>query len=151
MPRPGRAPQDPVLRRTVDFDEGEAPPRGFATTVTMGLGYRVMRSRVQGSEQSMGTMALEVSVRGVVRDPSRVGPRRPDGIPVVPIEHLEEELRGADILVVTIPATDATRGLLDRARLDLLPEGSVLVNVGRAAVIGLVACRWYGRATGLLS
>jgi phosphoglycerate dehydrogenase-like enzyme len=40
----------------------------------------------------------------------------------------------ADVLLVTLPLTEETRGLLGQDELELLPPGAILVNVGRAAV-----------------
>jgi phosphoglycerate dehydrogenase-like enzyme len=48
-------------------------------------------------------------------------------------------LERSDVLVVTVPETAATRGLLDRDRLRLLPRGAVLVNVARGRIIDEVA------------
>ncbi len=51
---------------------------------------------------------------------------------------LEELLSSAQILVVSCPLTDRTRGLLDASRLALLPEGAVLVSI-TAGVVDEVA------------
>lgn len=47
----------------------------------------------------------------------------------------EELLRASEVLTVHAPLTDATRGLLGRDALALLPEGAVLVNAGRGGVV----------------
>src|SRR6185436_13772014 len=48
---------------------------------------------------------------------------------------LDACLAAADILVVLLPATSQTRGLLDAARLARLPHGATVINVGRGATI----------------
>jgi phosphoglycerate dehydrogenase-like enzyme len=48
---------------------------------------------------------------------------------------LDELLPHADSVVITLPLTDETRGLFDRRRLRRLRRGSILVNVGRGAVV----------------
>jgi phosphoglycerate dehydrogenase-like enzyme len=50
-------------------------------------------------------------------------------------ERLEEVLREADHLVVTVPLDDATRGLLDARRLGLMKRTAILVNVARSEVV----------------
>ncbi|MGG5823418.1 2-hydroxyacid dehydrogenase [Falsiroseomonas sp. HW251] len=50
-------------------------------------------------------------------------------------ERLEEMLREADHLVVSVPLDDATRGLLDARRLGLMKPGAILVNVARGEVV----------------
>ncbi|HYZ32467.1 MAG TPA: glyoxylate/hydroxypyruvate reductase A [Crenalkalicoccus sp.] len=62
--------------------------------------------------------------------------QRPKAIPGVTWEGaLEAVLRGAEILVVLLPLTPATRGLLDARALSLLPPGAKLVNASRGAVV----------------
>jgi phosphoglycerate dehydrogenase-like enzyme len=48
---------------------------------------------------------------------------------------LDELLRRSEVLMVTVALNDQTRGLLDAARLAMLPVGAIVVNVGRGAVI----------------
>ena len=61
------------------------------------------------------------------------------GVPHVDELHPVSELRAlvgrADAIVVTLPGTDATRGLLDAETLAAVKPGAVLVNVGRGTVI----------------
>jgi glyoxylate/hydroxypyruvate reductase A len=47
----------------------------------------------------------------------------------------DEFLAGTDILVDVLPLSEATRNLLDHARLAKLPAGSHLINVGRAGTL----------------
>jgi glyoxylate/hydroxypyruvate reductase A len=44
-------------------------------------------------------------------------------------------LAQTDILVVLLPLTATTRGIVDRAALDLLPRGACLVNCGRGGTV----------------
>ncbi|KKW66769.1 3-phosphoglycerate dehydrogenase [Lampropedia cohaerens] len=55
------------------------------------------------------------------------------------METLEDVLRLADILVVMLPLTAQTHRLLDRRRLQLLPQGAAVVNVARGALIDQTA------------
>ena len=48
---------------------------------------------------------------------------------------LDAALRNADVVSVHTPLNEATRGLLSRGRLALLPDGATLVNTARGAVI----------------
>ena len=50
-------------------------------------------------------------------------------------EALDEVLGGAEILVLLVPRTAETEGLMDRRRLALLPAGAAVVNPGRGALI----------------
>ena len=51
------------------------------------------------------------------------------------VDALDTVLPQTNFLVSTLPLTDATRGLIDRRRLGLLPQGAGVVVVGRAAVM----------------
>lgn len=48
---------------------------------------------------------------------------------------LNDFLGQAEILVVMLPLTPDTRGLMDAERLSLMPKGSKLINVGRGAIV----------------
>jgi phosphoglycerate dehydrogenase-like enzyme len=48
---------------------------------------------------------------------------------------LDAELPAADILVLSAPLTPGTRALLTGERLDRLPAGAIVVNVGRGALV----------------
>ena len=54
---------------------------------------------------------------------------------VITTAGLDRVLPAAEFLVLACPLTDATRNLLDRRRLALLPNGAGLVNIGRGALL----------------
>ena len=54
---------------------------------------------------------------------------------VVVMADLDQVLPQAEFLVLAPPLTDATRGLLTRHRIALLPRGAGLVNIGRGALV----------------
>lgn len=51
------------------------------------------------------------------------------------ISDLDQLLPEADIVAVTLPGTEATRGLLDRRRIGLMKRGAVLLNTGRGYIV----------------
>jgi glyoxylate/hydroxypyruvate reductase len=54
---------------------------------------------------------------------------------VIGTDRLDEILPRTEFLVLACPLTDATRGLLDRRRLGLLPFAAGVVNIGRGELI----------------
>ncbi|MCF7768431.1 2-hydroxyacid dehydrogenase [Achromobacter pulmonis] len=67
-------------------------------------------------------------------------PRVIDGIQChAGMQTLDAVIAQADILVVMLPLTPQTRGLLDRQRLQRLPRGAALVNVARGALVDQAA------------
>lgn len=60
----------------------------------------------------------------------------PDGFDrVAGLDALDAELPMADVLVLTVPLTSATRGLMTAERLDRLPREAIVVNVARGALL----------------
>lgn len=51
------------------------------------------------------------------------------------IDRLDEMLPQADFVIVAVPLTDQTRGLLSGERLSILKREAGLINIGRAAVV----------------
>jgi phosphoglycerate dehydrogenase-like enzyme len=50
-------------------------------------------------------------------------------------DRLTDAVRDCGFVVLAVPLTDETHGLVDRSVLDALPDGSVLVNVSRGPVV----------------
>ena len=66
------------------------------------------------------------------------------------IDELRDLLPDADVVVLVVPLTDATRGLVDADFLARMQDGALLVNVARGAVVvtdDLVAALHSGRIT----
>ncbi len=50
------------------------------------------------------------------------------------VSSLDEELPKADLVIIALPGTNETRGLMDKARIGKMNPGALLVNVGRGFV-----------------
>jgi len=57
----------------------------------------------------------------------------------LPVSALDDVLSGTDLLVMSLPDTPETRGILDARRLALLPGDAFLVNVGRGSALDQAA------------
>ncbi|WP_240606842.1 2-hydroxyacid dehydrogenase [Microbacterium sp. Gd 4-13] len=61
--------------------------------------------------------------------------REEDGIVVRAIDDLHEVLAETEIVIASLPGGDATHHVLDAAALAALPDGALVVNVGRGPLI----------------
>ena len=99
-----------------------------------------------GSACAQKFSALGAHVLGTTRSGEPV-----DGVDeLVRIEDLAEALGRADAVVVTLPGTEHTEGLLSAAMFDAMKPGAIIVNVGRGTVIdeqALVAALDSGRVS----
>lgn len=63
-------------------------------------------------------------------------PKQIDGVECLHgLDQLPAFLGGIDVLVILIPLTEETRGLISRERLDLLPKGASVINLARGPII----------------
>lgn len=85
-----------------------------------------------GGEFAVRCKALGAKVIGVRRSP-RPCPEYADEVHL--LEDLDSLLPQADVVAITLPGTDATRGLMSRERLAKMKEGAVLLNVGRGFIV----------------
>lgn len=96
-----------------------------ATLLVVGVG-------AIGVEVARLAAAFGMRVTGVKRDPAE---ETPYVDAVHPPERLRELVAEADAIVVTLPLTDETRGMVDRETIAHMKDGVILVNVGRGGVI----------------
>lgn len=85
-----------------------------------------------GSNTARRLKALGASVTGVCRS-GKSG--EPAFDRVLPTAELDSVLPTADALVMALPSTPETVGILSRERISLLPEHAYVVNVGRGSAI----------------
>ena len=83
-----------------------------------------------GIEVARLGLAFGMRVTGVRRTP-----RGDEPCETWPLERLPELLPTVDHLVVALPLTGETRGLLDAAALDRLPSHAVFVNIARGEIV----------------
>jgi phosphoglycerate dehydrogenase-like enzyme len=83
-----------------------------------------------------GTTAAQASRIGMAVTGVRANPApHPGCARVVGSEALDDVLPETEFLVLACPLTAATRGIIDRRRLGLLPDGAGVVNIGRGELI----------------
>lgn len=62
---------------------------------------------------------------------------------ILPLEQLDEALKAADIIVLTLPLTEQTKHLINDERIGLLKPTAVLVNIARGAIVDIAALLRY--------
>jgi phosphoglycerate dehydrogenase-like enzyme len=89
----------------------------------------------------LGDIGRETARLGKAFGMRTVGFRRTEGPPPTHVDEVHgpqrlAELAGrADAMVVSLPLTDQTAGLIDRATIEALPPSCIFVNVGRGGVV----------------
>jgi phosphoglycerate dehydrogenase-like enzyme len=90
-----------------------------------------------GGATAVRLSALGARCTGVRR---RVDLGAPPGFDrVVTLDRLDDELPAHDVIVLAVPLTSDTAGLLTAERLDRLPRSAIVVNVARGAQLDEVA------------
>jgi phosphoglycerate dehydrogenase-like enzyme len=92
------------------------------------LGFGAIGKRI-----ARACWGLGMTVHALRRRPALETPEFP--VRLHPPEALADLLPHAQALLIALPATPETDGLLGVHELGLLPEGSLLVNIGRAAIV----------------
>lgn len=101
------------------------PPRASFTVGFLGLGQ-------MGAAAARRVAAMEFPIHACTRSGRPVAGLN---CPVTALGGLDEFLAQTRVLVVLLPLTADTRGLLDYAALSRLPQGAHLINASRGAVI----------------
>lgn len=105
------------------------------------VGYGSIGREIARQLSALGVRILAAKARPEKRadDGYRVpGTGDPDGsIPerMEGLEHLVELARNADLLIVTVPLTDDSRGLIGREVIEALPSHAWLVNISRGPLV----------------
>ena len=125
------------------FDSADTSVRELAdsTVGIVGLG---------GIGRAVARRAVALGMKAVAT--RRSGTDGPDGVEVLSgPDALHRLLPRTDYLVLCVPQTDETRGLIGARELGMLPDGAVVINVARGAVMdeeALAAALGQGRLRG---
>ena len=112
------------------MEPSDAPPTPvLAGRVALVLGYGASGARVA---QALAAMGMEVLA---CRRRTSATPVRDGVATVYGIGSLADLLPRASVLVLCLPGTKETSGLIGAHELARLPRGALLVNVGRGAVV----------------
>jgi phosphoglycerate dehydrogenase-like enzyme len=121
-------PNDQALRRG-DWTLRYNPP---PVTILHGKTVLILGYGAVGQQVGRVCQALGMAVLAVRRQP---GAPAGEGVAVYGPEALPDLLPRADVLMITLPLTAQTKGLIGAAELAALPAGALLVNVGRGPVV----------------
>ena len=106
-------------------DEGKMKTISGGTVLVVGAGH--LGSAFAGLCRGLGarTVGLKRTVRGPVEGFDQV----------YPMDQLDELLPQADVVVLVLPHSPQTAGLMDGRRLRLMKEDAILISAGRGTVL----------------
>lgn len=113
-------------RAARDWGHYATPDLEGRTVLILGVG--AIGRRVARVATAFGMRALGVNTTGTAPPDTPLDD-------VATVDRLAELAPSVDVLVITLPETPATVGLVDDAVLRALPRGAVVVNVGRGRVL----------------
>lgn len=122
--------RDAQNRRHWSQDEQwlDPPPFGQLSGSTLGIvGFGAVGRALAERAAALGMRVIAVR-RNPAPDPA---PAEAQWAP----ERLHELIARSDVLVLAAPHTPATRGVIGRAELALMPRHAILVNLGRGALV----------------
>lgn len=84
-----------------------------------------------GSEVAKRLKAFDLTVTGIdISNENRLYFDK-----VEPLDNLDERLRESDIVVLTIPLTNSTKGLFNKSKFDLMKSNTIFVNIARGQLV----------------
>lgn len=107
------------------FDQN-APSKALADTTVLILGMGGIGTYVANVSKAFRMHVIGVGRSGAVVPPADEGGR---------LDDLPRLLPRADYVVIALPLTARTQGLVDRAFLGAMKEGAVLVNIARGKIV----------------
>ena len=125
-----------LLRRMPEYqpfiDQHEWAQHFYPIRSVTGSSVIILGTGDIGSHTARRMKALGANITGVSRS-GRSG--EPAFDKVIPSSELDSVLPTADLLVIALPATPETAGILSRERIALLPASAYVINVGRGSAI----------------
>ncbi len=107
----------------------------YAGTDLAGRTMGIIGVGAVGAEVARVARALRMNVVGVKRRVEGVEPASLHLSELYSPAQLHEVLRRSEFLVLTLPHTAETERMIGAAELALLPQGAVLINIGRGALV----------------
>ena len=125
-----------MLLRQMPAYIANAQARGWTRDLPV-RSIREVRVTVLGAGNIGAKFAEKVRALGCrnIVGVSRSGRTRAPFTSMYAIDQLDSVLPQTDVLVMALPGTPATAGILSRERIALLPPGACVVNVGRGSAI----------------
>jgi len=127
----------PIERRFREHDwttrYGPSSAVGLDGKTILILGFGHVGQRVARACQAMGMKII--AIRRDIGEPAREDIQ----VEVFPPNELHKLLPQANVLMVTLPLTGETEGMIGEEEINLLPPNAILVNVGRGPVVDQAA------------
>jgi len=123
-------PFDQSLRRhdwTPRYERGREPQLLNGKTALI-LGYGEIGKRV-------GLLCQALGMRVLATRRNLAAPTSDNGVELYPATSLPDLLPQANALLICLPQTPQTEGLLGKHELNLLPDKAILVNIGRGPIV----------------
>jgi len=117
------------------LQKGDWTPRyeGLANRLIAGKNVLIMGYGSVGRHLAEMCLGMKTNVYATRHSCQKI--YQENGVEIHPASDLEMLLPKTNILLVTLPLTPHTENILDREKLELLPDSAMLVNIGRGKLI----------------
>jgi phosphoglycerate dehydrogenase-like enzyme len=122
-------PMDQALRQN-DWSPRYQPTRAILlrNRIALILGFGEI-----GQAMSQYCLALGMTVKAIKKHPSNDNGDL--SVQIYATNQLHALLPNTDVLIIALPLTDETENLINETELNLMPQGSILVNIGRGPIV----------------